>query len=365
MFGVLLTLIFIRPFISSLAFPCLNSLYSALFLIFLITWLIYKGISIKKIHALKYPLILFCSVLIISVVFSINKLNSLKELYKYISGILLFLIVVSLTYENKICLIYIVILAGFVISLLAIYQYFFGFQHILDYMTKTGITNPFALDYIQRRRAFFPFVTPNALGGYLSMLIPLALSNKNTIWFIIPLSFTLLLTKSIGALLSLFLALGIYFYLQNKLEKRKILSLLVLLVIISIVFMTRLTIQKQYLQPIFSTMMRLNYWRDTLKIIKFTPLTGLGLGNFNLAQSRYAHNSYLQLWAEMGILGPLTILWLIILVIKSSLKNIRDSYYIAGLFISNIVFLLHNFIDFTFFLPEVAVIWWTIFGLIL
>jgi len=137
------------------------------------------------------------------------------------------------------------------------------------------------------------------------------------------------------------------------------------LVIISIVFMTRLTIQKQYLQPIFSTMMRLNYWRDTLKIIKFTPLTGLGLGNFNLAQSRYAHNSYLQLWAEMGILGPLTILWLIILVIKSSLKNIRDSYYIAGLFISNIVFLLHNFIDFTFFLPEVAVIWWTIFGLIL
>ncbi len=366
MLKVLLTFIFIRPFISSLAFPYLNSLYSALFLIFLIVWLIYKGISIRKIQPLKYPLTLLCLALIISVVFSIDKLNSLKELYKYISGILLFLIVASLTYENKIRLIHTIILAGFIISLLAIYQYFFGSQHILDYMSKEKVTDPFALDYIQRRRAFFPFVTPNTLAGYFIMIIPLTLIRKNRIWFIIPVSFVLLLTKSLGAFLSIFLALAIYFYLQGKFEKRKVLFLIGLLIIIGLVFMARTTTQKQHLQPIFSTVMRLSYWKDTLRIIKARPLTGVGLGNFNLTLSRYAHNSYLQIWTEMGISGIISILWLIIVVFKSAVKNIKVSLnksLLAGLITANASFLIHNLVDFSFFLPEVAFIWWITLGL--
>src|SRR4030042_5188824 len=113
-----------------------------------------------------------------------------------------------------------IVLGGFIISILAIYQYFFGFQHTLDYLTKEKITAPFALDYIGRRRAFFPFVTPNTLGGYLAMVIPLALIYKKRIWFILLLSFALFLTKSLGALLTLFLALGLYFYLREKLKTR-------------------------------------------------------------------------------------------------------------------------------------------------
>jgi len=364
MLVILLILIFIRPFISSLAFPYLNSIYSSLLIGFLVIWIINKGIPLKKIQCFKYPLILFCLALIISLVFSSNKLNSFKELYKYISGILLFLIVVSLTYENKIRLIRTIILAGFIISLLAIYQYFFGFQHILDYISKEKITDPFTLDYIQRRRVFFPFVTPNTLAGYLAMIIPLV----SRIWFIIPISFALLLTKSLGALLSLLLALVIYFYLQGKLERREVIFLSGILVIISLLFITRSATQKEHLQPIFSTVMRLNYWKDTLRIIKAKPLTGVGIGNFNLKLSRYAHNSYLQIWAEMGILGMVSFLWLIIAVFKSSFKNIKDfpnKKLMTGLITANAVFLIHNLVDFSFFLPEVLMIWWMILGLIL
>jgi len=367
MFGALLTLIFIRPFISSLAFPCLNSLYSALFLIFLIAWLIYKGTSIKKIYALKYPLILFCLALIISLVFSINKLNSLKELYKYISGILLFFVVVSLTYENKIRLIQTIIFAGLVISLLAIYQYFFGFQHMLDYISQEKITDPFTLDYIQRRRAFFPFVTPNILAGYLIMIIPLASTHKDKILFIIPLSFALLLTKSLGAFLSFLSTLALYFYLQGKLEKRGVIFLSGILVIIILLFITRSTTQKGYLQPIFSTLMRLNYWEDTLSIIKTSPWKGIGPGNLNLTLSRYTHNSYLQIWAETGILGMASLLWLIIAVFKTALKNIEnlaDKNLMTGLIAANAAFLIHNLVDFSFFLPEIVLIWWITFGLL-
>jgi O-antigen ligase len=252
---------------------------------------------------------------------------------------------------------------------LAIYQYFFGFRHILDYSAKEKIIlSSFALDYIQQKRVFFPFVTPNTLGGYLAMIIPLilALLNKKNFLLLVSVSFALLLTKSLGALLSLFLGLVIYFYLQGKLEKRRFLFFFGLLVIIGLVFITRSTVPKYHLQPIFSTTMRLSYWKDTLKIIKTSPLFGIGLGNFNLVSVRYAHNSYLQIWAEAGILGIFSILWLISVVLKSAIKNIGISpnkKLTTGLITANTIFLIHNIVDFSFFLPEVAIIWWTILGL--
>lgn len=366
MFIILLSLIFIRPFISSSAFPYLNLIYSSLFLGFLIPWMIIKKISFKKIQSLKYPLILLCLALIISVVFSQSRLSSVKDLHKYIIALLLFIITISLSLKDKLQLLRIITWGGIIIGLLAIYQYFFGFQHLLDYIAKEKINNSFALDYIERKRIFFPFVTPNALAGYLAMIIPLSLINKRRIWFIIPLSFALFLTKSLGAFLSIFLALIIYFYLQDKLGKRKILLLLFgLLIIIGLIFITRTIIQKQHTQPIFSVVMRLNYWKDTLEIIKARPLTGVGIGNFNLPQCRYAHNSYLQIWAEMGTLGLISFLWLVIVSIKSNIKNIKRSNRkkeVIPLITASFVFLIHNLMDFTFFLPEVSLIWWIILG---
>lgn len=367
MFIILLGLIFIRPFISSLAFPYLNFAYSAFLLIFLALWFILRGVPLKENRYLEYPLLFFCLALIISVFFSQNKLNSLEELYKYAGGILIFLLAASLNYENKIRLLRIIACSGLAISLLAIYQYFFGFQHISDYLLKQGSANSFALDYISRKRVFFPFVTPNILAGFLIMNIALALSYKNNIRLIIPLSVALLLTKSLSALLSLFLALIIYFYLQGRLKKRTILFLFGLLLIAGVVFIVRSATQKPHIQPIFSLIMRFNYWKDTLKIIWGKPLTGLGIGNFNLAQSRYTHNSYLQIWAEIGILGIISFLWLLISVFRPALKNFKESAskkLIIGLITANAAFLIHNLFDFSFFLPEVSLIWWVILGLL-
>lgn len=279
----------------------------------------------------------------------------------------MFLIVASLTYEEKMHIIQTIVFAGFIISLLAIYQYFFGFQHILAYMKKENIANVFALDYINRRRIFFPFVTPNTLAGYLIMIIPLAIENKSKMWFIVPISLALLLTKSLGALLSLFLGLIIYFRLRKRLQRKEFILFSGLLIIIGALLIMRYVGQKEHTQPFFSAVMRLNYWKDTLEIIKARPLTGVGLGNFNLNYSRYTHNSYLQIWAEMGILGLISIGWLIINILGHLVKNIgipsSNNKLIPILFLANTVFLIHNFIDFTFFLPEVCLIWWLIFGL--
>jgi putative inorganic carbon (HCO3(-)) transporter len=368
MLAILLTLIFIRPFISSLAFPYENLIYSELLLIVLIVWIIGKRVLLPQLPSIKYALLLFILAIVVSFIFSKDKLTSLKELYKYLTAILLFITIASLSPLDKNRVILCILIAGCLISLACIYQYAFGFQHLLKNITAQRISDAFILDYIGRRRPFFPFVTPNILAGYLAMIVPLTLYHRKRIWFILPLSFALLLTKSLGALLSIFFALIIYFYLEGNLKKIGLSFLAGLLIIIGFVFFTRAAMPKQHIQPIFSAVMRLNYWQDTLKIIMAHPLAGVGLGNFNLAYSRYTHNSYLQIWAEMGIFGMVSILWLVIAVLKSGFKTFKDSPYktqIAGLITANIVFLIHNLVDFTFFLPEVSLIWWVILGITL
>lgn len=363
---ILLIAIFARPFISTLAFPYLNFIYSTGLLIFLAIFVIYKKLSFSKLPVLIYPVILFVLALLVSLIFSQNKISSLAQLYKYITGLLLFLAAVSLSENDKSLAIQAIVLTGLAASLLAIYQYFLGFHHVSDYLANNRLALPFASDYLDRRRVFLPFVTPGVLGGYLAMVIPLFLIDKNRIWLVLPVFLALFLTGSLGAFLSLFCALIIYFCLEGKLKKSKIAVLSGLFIAIIIIFIYRSAARIEHIRPFFSTVARLNYWKEALGIIQAHPLAGIGLGNFNLKASRYAHNSYLQIWAEMGILGLFAFIWTAYTVLKSCVKNLAQLPYkreAACLLVAILVFLIHNFLDFTFFLPEVVFVWWVILGL--
>ncbi len=226
---ILLALIFIRPFISSLAFPYLNSVYSIVLLGFLCISFIHSGIPLNKTGAVKAPLLLFILAIFASLAFSQNKINSFFELYKYITGIMLFITCLNLSDENKKRAVSCIVASAVIISVLAIYQYFFGFQHLLNYMSRKNINDSFAMDYITQKRIFYPFVTPNILAGYLAMAIPLALYFKNRALLILPLLFALLLTRSLGGIFSFFIGMGLCFYLQSRFKKRYVISLILLL----------------------------------------------------------------------------------------------------------------------------------------
>ena len=199
-------------------------LHTGLLLVFLAGWVILKKINLKNILAVRYPLAVFCLALIICVMFSTNRLNSLKELYKYATGILLFIITASLVPEDKKRIAHSIIFAALFISLLAIYQYFFGFRHLTIYLIKNSIANAFAWDYISSKRVFYPFVTSNTLAGYLILIAPLALTikDKKRRLILLPIILTLFLTKSLGAFLSLYVGLGFYLYLRNDLPKKSL-----------------------------------------------------------------------------------------------------------------------------------------------
>lgn len=374
MFKILLFFIFARPFIASLAFPYINAAYSACFLVVLIAVFFHNKVSFEKIKSFKYPLILFCFALFISVIFSTNRMISFMELYKYISGLLLFTIASSLSYKDAERAVKIIILSGCIVSLLAIYQYFLGFQHLMPYYAQ--IKNPtYAMkNYILSKRVFSPFVTPNILASYLIMIISLVLPFKNNIWFISLFFIALMLTKCLGAIISILLVLGLYFYFSEVVTKQKIIFLLGLYISIIFIFFFRVKSQG-YGQPVFSTMNRLQYWQDTLALIKYSPFLGSGLGIFNISRSTFAHNTYLQIWAEMGILGIISWLWLVISAIAKGINLNRKymaerithqfpDYMFPGLISAVVVFLIHNIIDFSFFLPEVSLIWWVLLGLL-
>jgi O-antigen ligase len=365
--NILLILIFTRPFISSLAFPCANAVHVTLLFGFILAWILRKHLSVDAIKPIQYPLLLLVLAIAISTVFAQDKIAAVKELYNYAQGIFLLIIAASLSPVEKKRIIACMVISAFVISLLAIYQYLFGFRYLLSFVVKKGITDTFVLDYIGRGRPFLPFVTPNTLAGYLAMMIPLYFAYKNRIWTVIPLFCALLMTKSLGALASLFLGLSIYFYLQKGPKKRNIFFLIALSIIIGLVLFARLGIPQLHTHPLFSATMRLRYWQDTLGVIKINPLTGVGPGNFNLIYSRYAHNSYLQIWAEMGISGIIAVLWLAFTVISYGLQNLKNDSYKSSIIVlicANSIFLIHNLVDFTFFLPEINLIWWVLLGVL-
>ncbi|MDD5729574.1 MAG: O-antigen ligase family protein [Candidatus Omnitrophica bacterium] len=326
-------------------------------------WIILGRLKQNTIKSVKSPFILFCLALILSWIFSKDRGASLTELYNYAIALLLFSIANSFSGRERKTAVNSISIAAVIISLLAIYQYFFGFRHILDYLARKNITDPFIVDYVSRKRVFFPFITPNILGGYLAMIIPLSLVEKRKSWMAIPLFTALLLTRSLGALASLFMGLVVYFKLRNKLNAKRIFLLSLLAAAICVIFIIRSDGVKQHIQPQFSTIARLNYWKEAWNIIKSNPITGIGPGNFNLANSRYAHNSYLQLWAESGTLALLPFLWLVFVCLKQGIGKCRDDLFTCGLVASTTVFLIHNAVDFSFFLPEVSLLWWAILGM--
>lgn len=377
MFCIFLILIFIRPFISSPGFIYANAVYSSLLLLFLLAWLWRKGLPLQEIKPLKWPLLLFVAALAVSVAFSQERVHSFRELYKYISGLLIFLFCLRFSAEQKNKTIKILTASGLAIALLAIYQYLFGFAWLSGYVSAQGLNRPFIADLIARKRVFFPFVTANTLAGYLAMAVFFVIAHwdKERKWLMNPLFYILIvifyalvLTKSIGAFSSLLLAALIYLLLKGKLKKREIVFFAVLIIVTGGIFAARASTRLEHAHPLFSTTMRLGYWKETIALIAAHPFTGVGLGNFNIPQARYAHNSYLQLWAEMGPLGIITFLWLVIAVLKSFFKKLAGSPYRhqeIAIFAAAAAFLIHNLIDFSFFLPEVSLIWWTAIGIML
>ena len=113
-------------------------------------------------------------------------------------------------------------------------------------------------------------------------------------------------------------------------------------------------------------------WRDTYSMIKAHPFTGVGLGAYETAFPVYsqsdgsllvgqAHNDFLQIIAEVGVLGGILALWFLILVVRQAWRGMRLSDpMLAGLSLgggaSIVGMAVHSLFDFNLQLPSHALL---------
>jgi putative inorganic carbon (HCO3(-)) transporter len=369
MFILFLILIIARTFISSPAFPELNASFSILLSGFLIIWTIRRRMHLSLQDPVTNAILIFLGTITVAMLFAPNKHLALGHGVLYLSGALLFLLSRSFSPEERHKTVIALVMTGVTISILAFYQYFFGFQSIRDYLAANKISDPVALDYISQNRVYSPFVNPNMLGSYLLLIIPLALTLRKKAWIAAPLIIGLIMTQSIGATLSLFIVTILYFLLrQGKSGKGTLACLAAAITAMIAIVILRSNGTPDIFQPLFSFKLRLDYWRQTWHIIQQHPLIGGGLGHFNLPYARYAHNLYLQLWAETGLPGIMAFLLLMITLAHAGwtkIKNSTDKTLTIALICSACGFLIHNLVDFSFYMPEISFIWCVLLGLLL
>ncbi|MFC1699028.1 O-antigen ligase family protein [Candidatus Omnitrophota bacterium] len=335
----------------------------------------------KSLAGEKFLLIFFLTIIASSFI-SLNRYKSLEQLPKFISYFFIFYAVYLADRQQRQKILAALILTAGAVSLFAIVWFYFGAEFLLLYLQKNQISYPFAEQFIGRQRAFMPFILPSALAGYLMMMLAVTVgyliqdnkqrfSGLNLKNILLSLSILLmisavLLTKSTGAWLSIFLALFIFMILSGLINEKTALVVLILQLAFMSLFILRSFNTELATSSAYSIQNRLTFWKGTLAVILKHPVSGVGLGNLPFVQSKFTHNSYLQIWAEMGIVAIASLLLFLSKSLKNLVsKNLAKNKIFAGLIIAHLFFLIHNLIEFSFFLPEVCVFWWIILALLL
>lgn len=357
-------LIFLRPYICSLIQPGRSLLYTTILFGFLIIWMGSRRTSLPEKSILTATAV-FTGILAISAFISGSHLSAAMNLSQYMSGILLFMLCRALPHDHAKRIFNVIITAGITISLIGLYQFFFGFQDTLEFLRSLKTNDLLITQEIQQKRIYAVFITPNILGCYLAMLLPLTLTLRNKIW-VLPLAFALLLTQSVGTFMTLLFMFPFYAY-QRRLYNPAIFGIFAVIIFTGAGFIFWRTQPHTVIFNLgHSIDMRWQYWKETWTLIKTHPLIGTGIGNFDIPSVRYSHNIILQLWAETGLAGLLSFLYLLYAILRHgwvSLKTATDPDRSTALLFSAMIFLVNNLIDFSFFLPEVALIWCVILGL--
>jgi O-antigen ligase len=131
--------------------------------------------------------------------------------------------------------------------------------------------------------------------------------------------------------------------------------------------------------PLSAEPHRYLYWQSTIDMIKERPLTGWGIGTFGIAYSQFkspifegvtqnfAHNDYLQIAAELGLVGLVALLWLIggagwaaircwrqcRLPAAGGVATTDESAILAGVMAGTTAVLLHSLVDFDLYVPAI------------
>ncbi|MCM8807840.1 MAG: O-antigen ligase family protein [Candidatus Omnitrophica bacterium] len=239
---------------------------------------------------------------------------------------------------------------------------------------------------LESNRVFSTFAYPNIYAGFLITILPflyfIFLDNidfKNlrlirffSLFLIFLCIINLYFTESVGGFFVLLFVFHIIF-LNFLFGPKKFKKILPLLIFFEILFFY-LGYKFGKLPHIHSFVDRVYYWKATWKMILYKPILGIGAENFQYYFPKYklpeglevkhAHNLFFETAAETGFLGISLLFIFLVMVILKGFKNEKFRNFNFGISYSLISFLLHNFVDFDFSDPSLAIIFFILGAII-
>ncbi len=184
-------------------------------------------------------------------------------------------------------------------------------------------------------------------------------SKKNSIkifWLILFTTgmFNIILTQSFSGILYLLTGFPLYFFLSGRFNSKFFVPLMMILSVFLFIIIGLRFSEAKNLEPI---RLRISNWNQAVRIIKTSPLLGIGLGNYESkisgftypgeARSIYSHNFILQITSEIGIFFLIIGILLLFLFRKKLYFQINDenALYITAL----LIVVLYNLIDIGFY----------------
>lgn len=343
-----------------------------------------KDLELKKLNNIQtiiyFLFVFFC---FISVFFSVNKIESTVYFSRIVLIFFCYLFFVLSKFESKTILF--VLFGFFAIEGLAIFIQFIEVYEFGSFFgrnsTLIGVSSNI-----------------NIAGFSIALLYPFAIQfyNKKGFYYrifafvvILISSFSIILTGSRGAILSMSIAIfGCVFYYSAK-EKQFmsrikkiifIISPFLLTVFISeILFKGGLNYTNRIEQIVTrGSSSRLAYYKDVVSSFKEKPFTGVGIGNWKLNSIKegkrhiegyivpyHAHNDFLQILAETGIFGFLFYVGIFIYILYVCFKNFIRSNILFSCSIFLIIYLLDANLNFPIARPMMQIKLALVFALIL
>jgi O-antigen ligase len=360
---------------------------SALLLLFWIWPQISSGHLQLRANPIYAPVVLFGLIIVVQVVFGLSAYVHITrfELWKYGAYGSLFLLANQCERVGGHRLLMVLAIFGFIVALFALVQY-------LAYNGKIYWFWP-ALP-----NSFGPYVDHSHYAGLMEMLtpIPLAMALKDDakrhsqlLWMVagILMAATIFVCGSRGGMTAfavqiVFLA-GLFI---TRRSPRTAWGLFVICLAIGALafWIDSGRVLKQLggmLDPLANASLtsRLEVVRDVPRMVRVRPIAGWGLGLFPIIYPQYrsfttdlvvnqAHNDYLQVLVETGILGFACVVWFIVNLYRSGLQNLGAHSRVAsvralGPLVGCTGILVHSFSDFNLHIPANAALFFVLSGI--
>jgi len=271
---------------------------------------------------------------------------------------------------------------GLLISVFALVQYFASNGNIY-----------WVVPVSQGTAVFGPYVNHNHYAGLMELMVPfpLVFALQDTVSFpkriffglsAVVMGVSLFYCRSRGGIIAFLCQIVLLAFLVRfrKMKRGAVAAMLVLIMAMAILLavlgaseaIARInTLREPGRADVAGWRMRVN--RDSLGMVREKPLLGWGLGTFTTVYPKFrsfyddvtvntAHNDYMQLLVETGVVGAVITLWFLVVVFREGWRNLQkpQSPWSKGITLAALVavsgILIHSASDFNLHVPANAAI---------